>query len=168
MSRMRWSLVLIACLGCAKRSKPSSIPATGTQLVAPTHNDAADPVDAATDAGPAEIASCDLSHAIERARVDELLSDPDRMLRWAQIVPRATDAGTVQVTLRGIAVDTPLHRWGFRDGDVLVRINGMDLTSPESTVRMYETARQSSQLRVAIERGGDTRNICFHAVDGPE
>ena len=43
---------------------------------------------------------------------------------------------------------------GLEDGDVLLRMNGVDFSSPDAWLQMLVTARQASYAAVRIERGG--------------
>jgi hypothetical protein len=66
--------------------------------------------------------------------------------------------------LHAIAVDSPLHRAGLRDGDVIRRINGVDVTTPAVINAIYDAVKTSNALTVGFTRNGTPRLFSYAIV----
>ena len=68
----------------------------------------------------------------------------------------------VGVQLFGVRGNSLLGRLGMQNGDVLNRINGLDIASPDRALEAYSRLRTSDSLQVSVTRGGQPVNIDFH------
>ena len=53
-----------------------------------------------------------------------------------------------------VAEDSFYSRLGLRNGDVLQRINGLDLDSPDKALEAFTKLRDARRIELEIERGG--------------
>jgi hypothetical protein len=79
--------------------------------------------------------------------------------RNARLVVRDGEA----VGLRFYALDPalPLAKVGLKEGDVLLRIAGVALTSPEQAMEAYARLRHASCSTMTVEREGNPLEIAF-------
>ena len=70
----------------------------------------------------------------------------------ARIVPLFRDGQAVGFRLSGFRPDSPYARFGFHDGDVIRRINGIDMDSPEKALEAYSQVKDATRFEVDIER----------------
>jgi len=66
------------------------------------------------------------------------------------------------VQLFGVRGNSLLGRLGMQNGDVLNRINGLDIGSPDRALEAYSRLRTSDNLQVSVTRNGQPVNIDFH------
>ncbi|HEY1905252.1 MAG TPA: hypothetical protein VGG91_04380 [Myxococcaceae bacterium] len=70
----------------------------------------------------------------------------------ARIVPVFRDGQAVGFRLSGFRPESPYARFGFHDGDVVRRINGIDMNSPEKALEAYSQLKDATRFEVDIER----------------
>ncbi len=70
------------------------------------------------------------------------------------IAPVFKNGASQGVELSGIGLDTLPSRFGLRNGDVLLRLNDLPLTSPVQVFMAYDRARESSSIELELEREG--------------
>lgn len=75
-------------------------------------------------------------------------------MRCARVVPEVRDGKTVGVRIFGVKAESSLARLGFESGDVLLRVGGYDMSSPDGALEAYAKLRQRSELDVEIVRNG--------------
>jgi hypothetical protein len=66
--------------------------------------------------------------------------------------------------LHKIAVDSPLHRAGLRNGDIIGRINGVDTTTPAVINALYDAVQGSTALTIGFVRNGTPRLFSYAIV----
>lgn len=91
---------------------------------------------------------------VERALVDRILANPARAARSARIVPSMRNGKPHGFKLYAIRSGSILAALGFRNGDTVTAINGLDVTTPDKAVEVYTRLRDAKRLDVALERRG--------------
>ncbi len=81
-----------------------------------------------------------------------------------RIAPARRDGKTVGLLIAGVADGSALHYLGIHRGDLLRRINGVDLSAPERCLTAYTKVRASDIIVVEIERGGRTLQLVYQVV----
>jgi general secretion pathway protein C len=100
-------------------------------------------------------------YAIERALIDRIVEDPAELMKLAQTLPVTVDGQMVGVRLKGVRPESLRGAIGLQDGDVLERINGFELTSPEKIFGAYAHLREIQDLTVTVTRGGKKVNLDY-------
>jgi type II secretory pathway component PulC len=78
--------------------------------------------------------------------------DPASVSQSARIVPRFVDGQPRGFKLYGLRPGTVLGQLGLENGDVVVGVNGKELTSPESALAVYMECKDAALLTLALER----------------
>ena len=92
---------------------------------------------------------------IHRQTVDRILGEPGGAhAHHADHAPRGGRARVTGVQLFGVRRNTLLGRLGMQNGDVLNRINGLDIASPDRALEAYSRLRTSDHLQVSVTRNG--------------
>ena len=89
-----------------------------------------------------------------RADVDRWLQTGSALLRNTRIVPSLRDGRVVGVRVYGVRRGEALARLGLVDGDVIQRVNGLDIASPDRCLEAYARLRQSDEVVVDLVRRG--------------
>ena len=99
----------------------------------------------------------------------ELDGTPDVTLTTAPLSPAATPGEettqpykVVGIRLFGVRPDTLLGTLGMENGDRLEKINGFDMTSPESALEAYARLRTADKLTVSLNRRGQETNVDYN------
>lgn len=91
---------------------------------------------------------------VSRRFLDRVLEDQAALMRTTRIMPVTRGGRVLGVQLFGVRPDDLTARLGLRNGDVLLRVNGLDIASPERCLEAYARLRQTDRLTVTLERAG--------------
>jgi hypothetical protein len=93
--------------------------------------------------------------SISRAVLESFLGDLGRLPHQTRVVTEIRDGRATGFRLYSVQPDSPLERWGFRNGDVIRSINGFDIGSPEMALEAYAWLKTSSAFLVVLDRDGE-------------
>ncbi|WP_223645397.1 type II secretion system protein GspC [Corallococcus sp. EGB] len=94
------------------------------------------------------------TYAVPREDVTEALTHLPELSMQARVVPAFKDGRPVGFKLFSIREDSFYSRLGLRNGDVLQRINGLDLDSPDKALEAFTKLRDARRIELQIERAG--------------
>ena len=92
--------------------------------------------------------------AFARSDVHRWLQTGMGPLRTTRIVPALRDGRIVGVRVYGVRRGEGIARLGIVDGDVIQRVNGLDIASPDRCLEAYARLRQSDEVVVDLVRRG--------------
>lgn len=75
-------------------------------------------------------------------------------VRLARVMPHEQNGVAFGIRIFGLERRGPLEQLGLRNGDVLLRINGTSLSSPENALEVVNIARTSNAFQVDVLRAG--------------
>jgi general secretion pathway protein C len=93
-------------------------------------------------------------YEVPRAEIDRTLSNLNDVAMQARIVPAFKDGVAQGFKLFSIRPDSIYSKIGIQNGDVIKRINGYDLNSPEKALEIYGKLKEASRVDIEIERNG--------------
>ena len=96
----------------------------------------------------------DGSYDVPRGEIDKTLSNLNDVAMQARIVPAFKDGQAQGFKLFSIRPDSIYTKIGIQNGDVIKRINGYDLNSPEKALEIYSKLRDTNRIDIDIERNG--------------
>lgn len=99
---------------------------------------------------------------VRRSTVDRILESQAELMRTTRIMPHEEGGRVVGVQLFGVRGNSLLGRLGMQNGDVLNRINGLEIASPDRALEAYSRLRTSDHLQISVTRNGQPVNIDFH------
>ena len=95
------------------------------------------------------------------------LGSPRAALAGVRLLPLDPDAGSGHgYQLNGLDRLGLLESLGVRRGDVLVAVNGVELTNPDRALEAYAVARRSPALTFRFRRGTSTYELHLDVVGG--
>jgi hypothetical protein len=103
-------------------------------------------------------------YVLPRTVVDAALNDQTELMRSTRITPLERGGRVVGVRVFGLRPTTLPWRLGMRNGDVVLRVNGCDISSPDHCLTCYSRLRSTDQLRVEIERDGRPTTLTWLIV----
>lgn len=101
---------------------------------------------------------------ISRRAIDRALAGPETLSHRTRILPEVRDGRTVGVRVFGIRRGDVLSSLGFANGDVILRVNELEVASPDRCLEAYSRLRASDRLTVTYERGGRVRSHGYAIV----
>lgn len=93
-------------------------------------------------------------YEVPRAEIDRTLSNLNDVAMQARIVPAFKDGQAQGFKLFSIRPDSIYTKIGIQNGDVIKRINGYDLNSPEKALEIYSKLKEASRIDIEVERNG--------------
>ncbi len=105
--------------------------------------------------------AADGSCSVGREHFDAMVADPNKLLRQVQV--SEVNNG---YRLSGIRGDSDVSKLGFRNGDVLVAINGTRLDDQLGLLGLYGGLGSTRTYNVSYERGGVRKTRTIRVRDG--
>ncbi|WIG96197.1 type II secretion system protein GspC [Myxococcus sp. SDU36] len=99
-------------------------------------------------------ATSENEYEVPRAEIDKTLNNLNNVAMQARIVPAFKDGQAVGFKLFSIRPDSIYSKIGVQNGDVIRRINGFDLNSPEKALEVYSKMKDAARIEIEIERNG--------------
>ena len=92
---------------------------------------------------------------------DLLSANQAALFTTLRMVPEREDGGMVGMRLFGIRSDSPLGALGLENGDRVVRVNGLDVTSAEHMNEIPSRLRSADKITVDIVRRGVEQPLVY-------
>lgn len=99
-------------------------------------------------------ATSDDTYEIPRDEVNKALGNLNDIAMQARIVPAFKDGVATGFKLFSIRPDSLYSKIGIQNGDVVRRINGYEINSPDKALEVYTKLRESSRIEIEIDRNG--------------
>ena len=93
-------------------------------------------------------------YEIARSTIDEQLSNLNNIATQARIVPSFKDGVANGFKLFSIRPGSLYSQIGIQNGDVIRRINGYEINSPDKALEVYSKLKESSKIEIELERRG--------------
>jgi len=108
----------------------------------------------------------DNRYEIERSVLDSTLSDLNKIATQARIVPSFKNGVANGFKLFSIQPGSLYASIGVENGDVIQRVNGYEINSPEKALELYQKLRESAHVTIELERGGQAIRKEYN-ISGP-
>jgi general secretion pathway protein C len=94
----------------------------------------------------------DNNYVMDRREVEGVLADVNKLLTQIRIVPHFKDGKANGFKVFNIRPDSLFMKLGMINGDIIKRVNGLDITGPEQALQMYQQLKQESRITIDLER----------------
>ena len=105
------------------------------------------------------------AYELSRREVTDSTANLHQLATQVRIVPFFKDGAAQGFKLFSIRPDSLFARLGLRNGDVLQRINGLSLESPDRAFEAYNRLRDSSRIELEVERNGQVVHQTYTVQD---
>lgn len=92
---------------------------------------------------------------LDRTYLEELLADPSVLAGQLRIMPSVREGVVRGLKLYGIRPGSLPRLLGYRNGDLLLSVNGAPLTGADAAMATYSRLRRADSLAVELERKGE-------------
>ncbi|MBU2549954.1 MAG: PDZ domain-containing protein [Proteobacteria bacterium] len=133
-------------------ASPSSASLPRRTLTPPPERDAAAPL--ARAAGPNQ-------YIVSRDALGRNMTDLNRFMSQVRILPYFKDGQPHGFKIASMNPASPLSQMGFRQGDVIVRVNDVEVGKPEDLINLYHQVQQMENIAVGLERGGQSLDLSY-------
>ncbi len=104
----------------------------------------------------------DTEYEISRSMLDEQLSDLSQLGMEARIVPNYRNGKYQGFKLVGVRPNSLYRAIGIRSGDIVKRINGVEINSPNKAIQLFEQFKSSSAIQMDVERRGKAKAFNYN------
>lgn len=94
------------------------------------------------------------TYEISREDVERQLANLSALATQARVVPSFKDGKANGFKIFSIRPGSLYQKIGLQNGDVIRKINGYAIDSPEKALELYAKLRESSRIEVELERRG--------------
>ena len=101
------------------------------------------------------------NYTVDRRTLQEELKDVARLQSEARSVPSYKDNRFQGIKLIGVRPGSLYRALGVRSGDVLTAVNGQPINSPTKALDLFQALRSASNVKVEIERRGQTKTLNY-------
>jgi general secretion pathway protein C len=98
----------------------------------------------------------DDTYEVQRNIIDTTLGDLNKVATQARIVPSFKNGVANGFKLFSIQPGSIYASLGIENGDVVQRVNGYELNSPDKALELYQKLKEAGQVTLDYERGGRT------------
>jgi len=99
--------------------------------------------------------------AIARAEVEKARANIGELLKQARMEPNIVNGETSGFVVKMIQPGSILAQLGMQLGDVVTRVNGIELNSPEKALQIFQQLREARRLNVDLTRGGQPLSLQY-------
>jgi general secretion pathway protein C len=103
----------------------------------------------------------DWNYKIDRAMLDEELSDMTQLTQGAKVVPNIVGGKYRGFRLVGVRSNSLYRAIGLQSGDSIRRVNGIEIDSPTKALQLFEQLRNSNNITVDIDRRGQPKSLDY-------
>ncbi len=91
---------------------------------------------------------------IDRTELEKITSNLGAVAVNVRIVPKIVEGEMQGFKLYSMRPGSIFSRLGFQNGDIIEKVNGYRLNSPEIILEIYQKLRQARQIEVELTRRG--------------
>ncbi len=95
-------------------------------------------------------------YVVAKSEINNALTNLSDLATKARIVPSFKNGVANGFKLFSIVPDSLYSKIGIQNGDVIRRINGYEMNSPDKALEIYQKLRDASRIEIELERRGET------------
>jgi general secretion pathway protein C len=103
----------------------------------------------------------DRDYILDRDRVQQLLENPEQILTDARLLPNFRNGRQYGFKLFEVRPAGLYESLGLRNGDILLKINGLDISSPDVAIKAMSALRGMDRISLDIMRGGSRLSLNY-------
>lgn len=99
--------------------------------------------------------------SLKRERIDAAVNDLGSLMKQVRIRPHFKNGQSDGLTLSGIRSDSIFGEMGFRNGDIIVGVDGKDIESVDDALSLYTNLQSAENVQVEIRRRGRLQTLNY-------
>lgn len=144
------------CLGEGDTANPNPPPMAS---IAPPNTDEPPPPTPGDMTGVTKLSATE--YKVERTEVDRVLANLNEVATQARIVPSFKNGKANGFKLFSIKPGSIYSKIGLENGDIIQKINGYDMNSPDRALEIYTKLRDATSLTIDIQRRGSNTTMNY-------
>lgn len=103
----------------------------------------------------------EFTYKVKRDALEGWFDNPACMMRQARIIPYMQEGQPAGFKLFAIRPNTLYSKLGLKNGDVVQKINGIELTHPETALKAYQGIKDAKVVTMDIIRRGKPKTLKY-------
>jgi general secretion pathway protein C len=101
-------------------------------------------------------------YEIPKAEIDNVLSNLNQIATQARIVPSFHNGKANGFKLFSIRPGSLYSKIGIQNGDIIQKINGFEINSPDKALEIYSKLKDAQSISVDLVRRGKTKSLSYN------
>lgn len=101
------------------------------------------------------------SYEVEQSEIDGALANLSKLATQARVVPAFEGGESIGFKLFSIRPNSLYAKIGLKNGDIVTRINGYEINSPDKALEIYQKLKDSKQINVDLKRRGKATTLDY-------
>jgi general secretion pathway protein C len=119
------------------------------------------PVPATVAGMPAQAAGAPLHRVVDRREVEQAMSDLPKLLTQARAVPNMVNGSLNGFRIDYIAPASFYEKIGIQSGDVLQRVNGVDIRDPGTMFSLFQQLKNERTVKLDMVRNNQRSTMTY-------
>ncbi len=100
-------------------------------------------------------------YVLDGRRVQKSLESPEQILTDARLLPNFVDGKQEGFKVSEVIPDGIYHTMGIRNGDILLRVNGLEISNPEVAMQAMTALKGMNRVELDIAREGKNMSMNY-------
>jgi general secretion pathway protein C len=101
------------------------------------------------------------AYEIPQNELNEAFENLSEISTQARMVPAFEDGKPIGFRVFSVRPNSVFSKIGLENGDIIMRVNGYDLNSPEKVLEMYPKLKTGQEFSIDMKRGGSPMTLTY-------
>ncbi len=101
------------------------------------------------------------NYILDSRKVQQSLENPEQILTDARLLPNIKNGKQEGFIISEVVNGGLYHSLGLRNGDILLRINGLEISNPEVAIQAMSALRGMNRVGLDIIRNGKNMSMDY-------
>jgi general secretion pathway protein C len=102
---------------------------------------------------------------ISRSFVKKTAANANQILTQVRVRPHFVSGVSEGYWVGNIQPGSIIEEMGFRNGDIIKKVNGQDVNSPEKLFQLYQEIHEAGLIVIDVERGNQIKTLTYEIRD---
>ncbi|MBI1823858.1 MAG: PDZ domain-containing protein [Nitrospirae bacterium] len=99
--------------------------------------------------------------ALDRQEVEHNLDNLNQLMTQARVIPNFSDGKPDGFRVFAIVPDSFYEKIGLKNGDVLERVNGVEIKDPESFLKVFQHLKDENNISIDVVRNSQKETMSY-------
>ncbi len=100
-------------------------------------------------------------YILDKRSVQESIENPERIMTDARLLPNFVNGKQEGFAISEVVPDGLYHSLGLRNGDILLKVNGLSMSSPEVAIQAMTALRGMNRVNLDVTRSGKKMSMSY-------
>jgi len=100
-------------------------------------------------------------YVLNRSKLQKSIENPEKILTDARLLPNIIDGKQEGFKISEVVPNGLYHSLGLRNGDILLNINGLEISNPEVAIQAMSALKGMNRINLDIMRSGENMSMDY-------